>query len=228
MPVIFIVTGIVFFGCSATNESTYGSNARYFRGIDSLFVSAYSNYELGKYDAALKQFNLLAAVDSLYIHYEGYAFRAQCLLNLGYGGVGLSSLDTAIVFASRRRISNIIDSSVIKADLIQYKTEFPNLPQYLQRSGGFLPYDSLPRPIEYLNARYPEAALKNHLSGFVIIEFRLNAQGNVTAMQINESSDKIFNESVLAAADKWRFTPLIKKGRKTPSKLMIPFRFRVK
>ena len=228
MPVMLIVAGILFTGCSGAKESTTGSNVRYFHGLDSLFRTAYSNYEQEKYDVALKQFNLLAAVDSLFIHYEGYAFRAQCLLNLGYGGVGLSSLDSALALATRNRVTNIIDSSVIRSDLRQFKAEFPNLPNYLLRSGGFLPYDSLPRPTEHFNARYPEAAIKKRQSGFVIIEFRLNALGTVTSMHVNESSDKIFNDPVLEAANKWRFTPLIKKGRKTPSKMMIPFWFRIK
>ncbi len=225
---MIIVTGMFFFGCSSRFETSTGSNARYFHALDSLFTSAYTQYEQGKYDTALKRFNLLAAVDSLCIHYEGYAFRAQCLLNLGYGGVGLSSLDSAIAFAERNRVSNIIDSTVILTDLRQFKLEFPNLPSYLLPSGGFVPYDSLPRATERSLARYSDAAIKKFVSGYVIVEYRLNALGVVTQLNITESSDKIFNESVLSVADNWKFTPMVKKGRKIPSKVLIPFLFRIR
>lgn len=75
---------------------------------------------------------------------------------------------------------------------------------------------------------YPPAALRRGLEGTVVVEFDVGADGLVGNVRVVESSDAVFDEAAINAAQRFRFKPRVVDGipLATPGKRYL-FRFRM-
>jgi len=82
------------------------------------------------------------------------------------------------------------------------------------------------RHLRYTAPHYPAAALQARISGFVVIEYVVNAKGEPTGLRVVDAQPvEIFERSVLKAAKRWRFSPLVidNVARDTPSRTIVRF-----
>jgi TonB family protein len=84
---------------------------------------------------------------------------------------------------------------------------------------------------EYLskNITYPEAAIKQNLSGKVYVQFYINKNGDVWVKGISKSSNKLFNEAAKQAI--WQmpsWKPGQKDGRNVIVEMTLPISFTLK
>lgn len=85
--------------------------------------------------------------------------------------------------------------------------------------------DEKPKAQKQAQPRYPTAARRAGKEGFVVAEFIIDATGATTDIQIQQSSDPIFNQPSIEAIRKWRFTPGKKGSRvvKTRTRVKLPY-----
>ncbi len=85
--------------------------------------------------------------------------------------------------------------------------------------------DEKPQIQKQAPPRYPSAARRAGKEGFVVAEFIIDATGATTEIQIQQSSDPVFNEPTIEAIRKWQFEPGKKGGRvvKTRTRVKLPF-----
>lgn len=74
---------------------------------------------------------------------------------------------------------------------------------------------------------YPDIAKRAGIEGTVIVQVLLNKDGKVKKALLAKTSDEVFIESALAAAQKWVFTPALMQGKPVTVWVSIPFRFRL-
>ncbi|HVU17976.1 MAG TPA: TonB family protein [Candidatus Didemnitutus sp.] len=72
---------------------------------------------------------------------------------------------------------------------------------------------------------YPEAALRQKLSGRVDVEFVVDAAGAVTDLSVRRTTDPIFNAAALAAIPKWKFNAGIDDGKPIAVGVTVPVVF---
>ncbi len=64
-------------------------------------------------------------------------------------------------------------------------------------------------PTEFVLPRYPKVAVESNLSGYVVMTFNINKQGDVTDIVVVESNLKgIFDKAAVQALSKWKYEPL--------------------
>lgn len=64
-------------------------------------------------------------------------------------------------------------------------------------------------------AQYPEKARKKGITGFVLFNILISAEGNVEDIRVLESSpDGVFEESATTALKNWKFEPAVYQGKK--------------
>jgi len=82
-----------------------------------------------------------------------------------------------------------------------------------------------PLPRKQSAPRYPSAAQRRGLEGFAVAEFIIDENGNVSSIEIKQSSDPIFEQPTIDAIRSWLFTPGQKDGRpvKTRTRVKIPY-----
>lgn len=85
--------------------------------------------------------------------------------------------------------------------------------------------DEKPQAQKQAQPTYPSAARRAGKEGFVVAEFIIDVTGATTDIQIQQSSDPIFNQPTIEAIRKWRFTPGKKGNRtvKTRTRVKLPF-----
>ncbi|CAH6867571.1 Protein TonB [Vibrio chagasii] len=63
-------------------------------------------------------------------------------------------------------------------------------------------------PTKFVLPRYPKVALESNLSGYVVMTFNINKQGDVTNIVVVESNPKgIFDKAAVQALSKWKYEP---------------------
>jgi TonB family protein len=80
--------------------------------------------------------------------------------------------------------------------------------------------------IRYTAPTYPPKALQHRLSGWVTIEFVINAKGEPTGLRVVDAQPaEIFDRAVLNAAKRWRYKPLVvdDEPAETPTRTVIRF-----
>lgn len=80
--------------------------------------------------------------------------------------------------------------------------------------------------IRYTAPRYPEKAVQARLSGFVTIEFVVNEKGEPTRLRVVDARHaEVFARSVLTAAKRWRYRPLLANNAPvgTPTRTIVRF-----
>lgn len=84
---------------------------------------------------------------------------------------------------------------------------------------------SAPEIVKQVMPEYPIVMRQNGMPGYVKVEFLLDEQGDMHGAAVIESTDERFDKTVLAALEKWQFTPATKEGKTTPIVMRVPFRF---
>lgn len=73
---------------------------------------------------------------------------------------------------------------------------------------------------------YPGAAYEQGLSGRVVLEISVGADGKPTAIEVVESSPAgVFDANTVAAAWKWQLIPTMENGQAVPGKVRVPVTF---
>lgn len=83
-----------------------------------------------------------------------------------------------------------------------------------------------PKRIRYVAPKYPKRALKEGVSGFVTLEFVVNASGEPRSLSIVDSKPEgLFERAALSAVKRWRYEPLALSCVPTdkPTRQMIHF-----
>ena len=85
--------------------------------------------------------------------------------------------------------------------------------------------ENKPQPKRQGSPRYPASARRRGLEGFALAEFIIDENGNVTSVEIKQSSDPVFDQPTIEAIRDWKFTPGEKDGRavKTRTRVRIPY-----
>ena len=83
------------------------------------------------------------------------------------------------------------------------------------------------RPIE---PRYPPALRESGVQGSVIVQFVVDTLGRaeVADLQVIQSPHLLFTESVREALARYRFVPGEAEGRRVPTRVQIPFEFKLR
>lgn len=89
----------------------------------------------------------------------------------------------------------------------------------------FFAFDTYPVVIESAKPKYPELARKAEVEGAVVVMVTIDEMGRVMNVWIAESSAEVLNESAIAAAYKFRFTPAKQRDVAVKATISIPFRF---
>ena len=74
---------------------------------------------------------------------------------------------------------------------------------------------------------YPKELAYRAISGEVLAEFTVNAQGNTSRIEILKSSHPGFNKAVVRAIERWTFVPAKKGNRAIEKRMTIPIRFAI-
>lgn len=72
---------------------------------------------------------------------------------------------------------------------------------------------------------YPFEAKRTGLSGQVMVDFTVNARGDVVEARVVSSSDRVFEEAATRAVLKWKFEPGRRNGGVVPFRMTIPIQF---
>jgi len=93
---------------------------------------------------------------------------------------------------------------------------------------AFVPFEKEPVVIKKIEPAYPEIAQKAGLEGTVYAKLWITKEGKVKEVVIMKSDSEIFNETVIAAAKQWIFTPAMMKNGPVAVWLAVPFNFTLK
>lgn len=85
--------------------------------------------------------------------------------------------------------------------------------------------DKLPRAKVQVAPIYPRAKSQSGTEGTVLVEFNVDAGGNVTAAHVVKSSDHDFDEAAVRAVLKWKFEPGRYRGKAVPFRMAVPIGF---
>jgi len=85
--------------------------------------------------------------------------------------------------------------------------------------------ENKPQPRRQGAPKYPGSARRKGQEGFAVAEFIIDENGNVSSVEIKQSSDPIFEQPTIDAIRDWKFTPGEKDGRavKTRTRVKIPY-----
>ena len=110
--------------------------------------------------------------------------------------------------AARRQLQTALDAARDKAAAAAAPAHEPQPVSTVPRAAAAaLPADYIAaRPVQALNASYPPQALEAHQSGYVIVEFMLNARGRAGDPHVIESSPPgVFDHAAVEAVRSSRF-----------------------
>lgn len=85
-----------------------------------------------------------------------------------------------------------------------------------------------PRPIYQGEPIFPPEMKRAGISGEVILQFWVRANGTTDNIKVLRSSNEAFNEPAIRAVRKWRFEPGEKNGEKVNSIVRVPMTFNTK
>ncbi|MGJ8638843.1 MAG: energy transducer TonB [Opitutaceae bacterium] len=82
-----------------------------------------------------------------------------------------------------------------------------------------------PQPRKQNPPRYPREATRKGIEGFATAEFIIDENGNVSSIEIKQSSNPVFDKPTIDAIRGWKFTPGQKDGRavKTRTRVKLPY-----
>ncbi len=85
--------------------------------------------------------------------------------------------------------------------------------------------ETKPQPRKQGAPKYPSTAQRKGLEGYVVAEFIIDEHGDVSSVEVKQSSNPVFNQPTIDAIRNWKFTPGEKDGRsvKTRTRVKIPY-----
>ena len=93
-------------------------------------------------------------------------------------------------------------------------TAAPPPPAPVRKVFGLHEVDTQPKFKRKIDPAIPYSAKRQRLSGKVKLRMEVSSKGEVSRIKIvNSEPPGVFDESVLAAVEKWRFAPAIKDGK---------------
>ncbi len=90
---------------------------------------------------------------------------------------------------------------------------------------GFVAAEKYPVVVKRVEPVYPQIALRAGLEGSVTVRVWVDKEGKPSQIEIWKSNADIFNESALAAAKQFLFTPAIMNNNPVSVWVALPFRF---
>jgi len=85
--------------------------------------------------------------------------------------------------------------------------------------------DEIPRYTVRTKPQYPLDLRQAGIDGEVVVQFLVDAKGNVRNVKIIRSTNPGFDENVLRAVRTWRFEPGKKNGKKVTTRVQVPIPF---
>lgn len=85
--------------------------------------------------------------------------------------------------------------------------------------------DRVPSAKVQLPPDYPAAMRQNGVSGSVLVEFDVNAEGRVVRAEVLRYTHHEFADPAVRAVRKWRFEPGRRHGRAVPFRMTVPIEF---
>ena len=86
---------------------------------------------------------------------------------------------------------------------------------------------STPFPVVKIDAKYPPAAARERIEGYVVMSFTITEVGNVEDIVVLKSfPDEIFEREAKRALKKWKYKPKVEDGkvvRQTDMQVQIDF-----
>ncbi len=86
-------------------------------------------------------------------------------------------------------------------------------------------YEKPPKLQNKPKIEYPEQAKKMKLEGTVFVEIDIDSTGNVCALRIVKSINKIFNQAAIDAAKNFKFKPAKIGGKPISARIVWPVKF---
>lgn len=84
-----------------------------------------------------------------------------------------------------------------------------------------------PVPVRITEPVFPYALRREGVSGVVLVNCLIDAQGNVREATVKEASQDGFVQPALAALKKWKFKPAQRDGANVPIRVCIPIKFTI-
>jgi TonB family protein len=207
----------------------------YLKHLDALFEDAYKAFDQQKYDVAEQLFADYVAYDTSMVHYEAYAFLAECHRLRGAVDTGLEVYDKAIELARERKdrtqTAHRLQNHAV-TELQEWRNGYPGFPPALVKENGFVPYDEPPQlkgGSESLTKHldYPLRAKQRGIQGRVLIAVLVDKSGSPTEFRVAQSLDPDCDQAAIDAIRKIEFVPAKKMGRVVPAWFAIPVEFRM-
>jgi protein TonB len=90
----------------------------------------------------------------------------------------------------------------------------------------FPPPDVGPRPIRMPQPSYTEEAIRNHVTGSVVLRVVIDERGGVRVLKVLRSVPELDQEAIRVVESSWRFQPATRNGRPVSalSDLVVQFR----
>jgi len=85
-----------------------------------------------------------------------------------------------------------------------------------------------PRLIKSVAPIYPEEARKGSISGVVVLNARIDTQGNVSQVMVLKGGNEKLNEAAIAAVKQWKYEPFVQDGRAKEVVFTVTVKFALK
>ncbi len=72
---------------------------------------------------------------------------------------------------------------------------------------------------------YPRAAARSGFDGWVDLEFTVTPTGDVSDVEVLDSSSRVFHREALVAMQNWQFKPVMNGGAPAPVRAQLRFTF---
>ncbi|MBM3297012.1 MAG: energy transducer TonB [Candidatus Aminicenantes bacterium] len=82
-----------------------------------------------------------------------------------------------------------------------------------------------PRLVKKVAPVYPPEAKEKNLEGMVVINARIDTQGNVSDVMVLKSSGEIFNAAAIEAVKGWKYEPMVLEGKPRDAIFTVTIRF---
>ncbi len=82
-----------------------------------------------------------------------------------------------------------------------------------------------PDLVKRVEPKYPDTAAALHLTGVVILEATVGADGCVESVAVLRSRHALLDKAAVEALREWRYSPLVLNGVPTPFVLTVTFTF---
>ncbi len=78
------------------------------------------------------------------------------------------------------------------------------------------------------NTAYPMLAEREHLEGDVVLNFRVDVNGNVSNIRVSQSAGAMFDESAINAVLSTKWNPALQRGNAVAVNYELPFQYRTR